>query len=206
MAMRLAPCVKSTSAAEDDVFRKTRTSRQVIRNAALRRSHAFVASPSSFPTAEPPDEISRSAPRETASIAHMQCSCSVEHAQDGIPLSQNFAGGYRELSRSVSGMLHCIVRDKVDRLWLPSSHLPFSNTSISARLRKIASNPERHASLRQFATEMAWRDKVLRQLAARRFGSDSKTLQMRAVPPGTGRHLQSGSDATLLSGSHPARM
>jgi hypothetical protein len=138
MAMRLASSVKSTGVAEAEAFRNTRTSSQLIRNAALRRSRPFrVASSSSFRADELLD-FSGSAPRETASIAHMQRSCLVEHAHDGIRLSQNFADCYRELSRSVSGMLHCIVRDRLGRLRPMAA--PVSRTSItllSMRLRKL---------------------------------------------------------------------
>jgi hypothetical protein len=118
----------------------------------------------------------------------MQRSCSVEHAHDGIPLSQNFADGHRELSRSVSGVLHCIVRDKVDRLYLPSSYWRFGITLVSVRLRK-SHQVLTGVRLRQFATDAARRDKVLRQLVAKVSDQDRNSLQKQAVPPGTGRHL-----------------
>lgn len=99
----------------------------------------------------------------------MQRSCSVEHAHDGIRLSQNFADGYRELSRSVSGMLHCIVRDNLalSTCRLPSSalHRPRFHCGFSRSHQNLMG----HASLRQFATETGCRDKVLRQLVAKMF-------------------------------------
>jgi hypothetical protein len=53
----------------------------------------------------------------------MQRSCFVEHAQDGIWLSQNFADRYRQLSQSVSGTLHCIVRDRLEPLSLIAARI-----------------------------------------------------------------------------------
>lgn len=132
----------------------------------------------------------------------MQRSCSVEHAHDGARLSQNFADNCRKLSRSVSGMLHCIVRDKVGRLYLaPPPICRPSITLLSMRLRKIASDPDGHASLRQFATDTARRDKVLRQLVAKMFRLRSKILAhgRRFLTEQAGT-LRSRFYATFLSG------
>jgi hypothetical protein len=131
----------------------------------------------------------------------MQRSCSVEHAHDAARLSQNFADNCRELSRSVSGMLHCIVRDKLAVFaWrlLPSAVLQSRCFQCGF---PIASDPDGHASLRQFATDTARRDKVLRQLVAKMFRLRSKILAhgRRFLTEQAGT-LRSRFYATFLSG------
>jgi hypothetical protein len=131
----------------------------------------------------------------------MQRSCSVEHAHDGIRLSQNFADGYRELSRSVSGMLHCIVRDNLalSTCRLPSSALHRSRC-FPCGFSRSHQNLMGHASLRQFATETGCRDKVLRQLVAKMFRLRLEIVADEGSSPEQAGPLAIAIDATFLSG------